>query len=164
MGESQLFIDMDGVLADFDAHHEAVFGFRSDKIADNVDWKKVAAVGNFYRDIPPMKDFDDLWAFVSPMKPIILTGVPSSVMDASWNKRQWVDRVIGKDQPMIPCRSKEKSKHCKPGDVLIDDWEKYRSLWVAAGGCWITHVSAAKSIALLQDYLRTHTPIAKDCQ
>src|SRR5215510_7594879 len=44
----RLFVDMDGVLADFDRHHEAVFGIRACKIADNVDWERVRAVRNFY--------------------------------------------------------------------------------------------------------------------
>jgi hypothetical protein len=37
----------------------------------------------------------------------------------------------------------EKCLHAKPGDVLIDDWEKYRQLWVNAGGHWITQRGAA---------------------
>lgn len=28
------------------------------KITDNVDWKLVRNTPNFYRDLPPMKDFD----------------------------------------------------------------------------------------------------------
>jgi beta-phosphoglucomutase-like phosphatase (HAD superfamily) len=30
----QLFVDMDGVLADFDRHHETVFGARADTLTD----------------------------------------------------------------------------------------------------------------------------------
>ena len=40
----QIFVDMDGVLADFDTGHEIVFGIRSDKLADNVDWPAVQAM------------------------------------------------------------------------------------------------------------------------
>ena len=39
-----IFVDLDGVLADFDAHHLAVFGVFPDKKADNVDWNKVREV------------------------------------------------------------------------------------------------------------------------
>ena len=48
-----LFVDMDGVLADFDAHHEAVLGVRSDKQTDNVDWLRVRDIKDFYLNIPP---------------------------------------------------------------------------------------------------------------
>jgi len=48
------------------------------------------------------------------------------------------------------CLSREKSLHARSGDVLIDDWEKYRSLWEAKGGRWITHVSAESSIEALR--------------
>lgn len=35
-----LFVDMDGVLADFD-HHEIVVGYRSDKLPNNANWDAV---------------------------------------------------------------------------------------------------------------------------
>ena len=38
----QLFVDMDGVLADFDAHYHARFGVRCSTAADNVDWTAYA--------------------------------------------------------------------------------------------------------------------------
>ena len=42
------------------------------------------------------------------------------------------------------------AKYVGAGDILIDDWTKYRHLWLAAGGIWITHTSAQGSIAELR--------------
>ncbi len=149
----QIFVDMDGVLADFDTHYEAVFGYRASKLADNVDWKAVRAVDGFYLAMPPMLDMQDLWACVAPFKPVILTGIPSSVSEAAENKREWARKNIGPDVDVICCRSSEKFLYARRDDVLIDDWEKYRHLWIGAGGQWITHVSAAESIAALDAIL-----------
>lgn len=146
----QLFVDMDGVLADFDAHHEAVFGVRSCKLADNVDWKKVRTAANFYLNIPPMPDMAALWSHVERHNPIVLTGVPHSVEEASDNKRAWARKHLGAGVEVRCCRSSEKCLHAAPGDILIDDWEKYRHLWTAKGGRWITHSSAAETIRDLQ--------------
>lgn len=145
---TQIFVDMDGVLADFDTHYEAVFGYRSDKLADNVDWSAVRGVKDFYLNIPPMPDMRELWEFVSQQvkKPIILTGVPSSVAEAPDNKRAWVRKHLGDDVVVKCCPSKDKSLFAAPGDILIDDWEKYRNLWISRGGRWITHTSAESSI------------------
>jgi hypothetical protein len=52
----QLFVDMDGVLADFDSGYEAVFGYRPSKHADNIDWAAVRARTNFFTTLPPMAD------------------------------------------------------------------------------------------------------------
>jgi hypothetical protein len=145
----QVFVDMDGVLADFDRHHEAVFGIRSDKIADNVDWAAVRVVKDFYLDIPPMADMPALWARIARYRPIVLTGVPFSVEEAPDNKRAWVRRHLGAQVEVRCCRSREKCLHAAGGDVLIDDWEKYRHLWLAKGGVWITHRSAAETVAAL---------------
>lgn len=154
MPEVTVFVDMDGVLADFDQGYEDRFGVRACKEADNVDWKLVRRTDGFYRDLPPMPDFDALWAGVSVFNPIILTGVPASVAEAADNKRAWVDRVIGPDQPMIACKSKDKSLHIRnPGDILIDDWEKYRDVWLSRGGQWITHTSAESSLAQLNSLI-----------
>lgn len=142
----QLFVDMDGVLADFDAHHQAVFGFRADKQLDNVDWQSVRRVAGFYAAIPPMADLAELWEAIAPHTPIVLTGVPASVEEAADNKRAWARKHLGSHVEVRCCRSKEKCLHAAPGDILIDDWEKYRHLWLAKGGHWITHRSAAETI------------------
>lgn len=150
----EILVDMDGVLADFDAGYEQHFGTRPSKSDDNVDWALVRRTEGFYSNLPPMPDFELLWAGLIPFSPIILTGVPSSVAEAAENKRAWVRKHIGPDQPMIACPSKDKSLHMRrPGDVLIDDWEKYRSLWIGRGGRWITHVSAEASLLELEAVL-----------
>jgi len=147
--EPQVFVDMDGVLADFDAHHETVFGFRPDKITDNVDWSVVRAVGDFYLNIPPMKDFHVLWDHVAPYNPIILTGIPDNVPEVAGNKTAWARKNIGDHVEVRCCRSRDKSLHADFGDILIDDWEKYMHLWIGVGGVWVTHTSALESVERL---------------
>ena len=157
----QIYVDMDGVLADFDLHYETTFNVKLPRrafreppyTADEVDWKAIRKTANFFRDIPPMADFKELWSFVEVYNPIILTGVPASVTEAATNKREWVDKNLGRDVSMVACLSKEKATWCRPGDILIDDWEKYRDLWVGAGGRWITHTSAAESVRQLKEML-----------
>lgn len=126
---TQVFVDMDGVLADFDSHHHRVFGRLPDRVADNVDWSHVNNHDGFFLGIDPMPDMLELWSFVERLtpKPKILTGVPSSVAIAPENKRAWVRKHIGDDVEVICCRSKDKSLHAAPGDILIDDWEKVSS-------------------------------------
>lgn len=152
---STLFVDLDGVLADFDAGYFQRFNLVADKVADTVDWDRVRDTPHFYRDLPPMHDAMDLWNAVKWLSPTILTGVPSSVPEALDNKREWVTRWLG-DVPMIGCKSKDKSLHIqRPGDILIDDWEKYKHLWLERGGRWITHVSASESLKQLATLLRS---------
>lgn len=147
---AQLFVDMDGVLADFDTHHEIVLGWRPDKKADNVNWNAVREVKDFYLQIPPMGDLQVLWEYISRFNPIVLTGVPSSVPEAAQNKCDWVRNHLGSQIEVRCCLSKEKCLHASPGDVLIDDWEKYRPLWEGKGGRWITHISADITIERLR--------------
>lgn len=147
----KLFVDLDGVLADFDTQYHAEFGVRPDKMLDNVDWGKVASVKDFYLGIPPMADMQVLWNYIDRYRPIILTGVPYSVNEAPDNKRAWVRAHVGADIEVICCASRNKCLHAAPGDVLIDDWEKYRDLWVGKGGRFVTHRSADETIKQLSE-------------
>lgn len=153
----RIFLDMDGVLADFDAGYEKRFGVRPDKASDNVDWQLVRSTPNFYRDLPPMPDCYDLLLGLSKLgirltSLTILTGVPANVPEALANKRAWVEDHIP-PIPIIGCRSKEKCLHGQAGDVLIDDWDRYKGLWEGMGGHWITHTSAASSLQQLRELL-----------
>lgn len=103
----RLFIDMDGVLADFDRHYLDVFGYSSSREFDNADWDAIRKVGDFYLNIPPMVDMAQLWEFVAPYKPIVLTVVPWSVPEAADNKRAWVRSNLGPEVEVRCCRSKE---------------------------------------------------------
>src|SRR5215217_2328887 len=148
----QLFVDMDGVLADFDRHYENLFGVRPDKTTNNVDWKLIRRTKDFYLNIPPMPDLPELWGRIAKYNPIVLTGIPWSIAEAADNKRAWGRKHLGVDVEVRCCPSRDKCLHAAPGDILIDDWEKYRSLWGARGGVWITHRSAAEMIRELKKY------------
>lgn len=156
----KLFVDMDGVLADFEGHYKNVFGVELDMVAyrthgrDNVNWKAVREHKDFFLGIPPMHDFELLWGYIIQLAPTVITGIPSSISEAADNKRAWVHKHLGPDVPVICCQPKEKYLHCKPGDILIDDWEKYKHLWVQAGGVWITHTSARATVQQLTQLIR----------
>lgn len=145
----KIFVDLDGVLADFDQHHEDVFGFRPDKTLDDVNWKAIESITDYYLHIPPMEDMHMLWDYVRPYHPIILTGIPHSIPNAADNKRGWVAKHLGPHVPVVCCLSREKARYASPGDILIDDRPKYESLWRKAGGTWITHTSADETLAAL---------------
>jgi len=89
-----LFVETDGVLADFALHHQAVFGWRPEK-EDNVDWAAVREVEDFYLNIPPMADLHLLWARIERYQPIVLTGVPKEIAEAPANKRAWARKHLG---------------------------------------------------------------------
>jgi hypothetical protein len=147
-----LFIDLDGVLADMNTAYAAIAGAPPDKTLDNVDWQAVVAVPGFYANMPPLPDMAELWSYVSTWPDVmILTGVPKSVPEAEADKRAWVTKHLGAHVKMIGCASRDKCRYAKPGDILVDDWERYREHWLEAGGTWITHLNAASSIAALKE-------------
>jgi hypothetical protein len=148
-----LFLDLDGVLADFDTAYTSLSGTPPDKLSDNVDWRTVVASPGFYATMPPMPDMAALWDYASTWPDVIvLTGVPASVPEAAADKQRWVTKHLGAHVKMIACRSREKCLHAQPGDILVDDWERYKSHWLEAGGVWITHTNAAESIAALKTH------------
>jgi len=156
-----IFVDLDGVLADFDRGYREEFGTDASKATDNVDWKKVRARQGFYERLHPMPDALEMFGIIGDIcdeyglgDPTILTGVPASVPEAPENKIRWVHRHISRFVPVITCPSKNKSHFCERGDVLIDDWEKYRDLWIAKGGVFITHTDPASTISVLRYTLR----------
>lgn len=161
----QLFIDLDGVLADFDGFYETEFGFRPDrgKPEPPAFWKNIERHGRFFLDMPMMSDAMELWEGAKRLhpNPIILTGLPlmSEVED---HKRRWVRQHIAFDAPVICCRSKDKRNHGKAGDILVDDWFKYRPLWEDMGGVFILHTSAAESLTMIAAWLNTTQTVGVD--
>jgi 5'(3')-deoxyribonucleotidase len=159
MNIRRLFIDLDGVLADFDSHYHECFGVRLDRNGSEPPdlWQNVRARGDWFRSLPVMPDARVLWEAVAYLRPTILTGLSAEKYPAGEaEKRAWVAEHFGADVPVIVCRSRHKAKHGQSGDVLVDDWKKYRHLWEEMGGVFVLHTSAATSVEALEPLFREH--------
>jgi hypothetical protein len=146
-----IFLDCDGVLADFDSHALAQFGEPSRqfeaRVGSDVFWAGLEAKGDFFRSIPLMPDARALYASVAHLEPTILTACPPR----GWAEVQKVDWAAEHfpGVPIITCKARHKRDHAKPGDVLIDDWPKHRHRWIEHGGIFISHFDAETSLAAL---------------
>jgi hypothetical protein len=149
----QLFLDCDGVLADFDARAIEVLGMNprdfEEKKGTAEFWRIIEKTPDFFYSLQPMAGAFDLVDAVAHLKPIILTGVPQG----SWaigQKLRWGQKYFP-ELKMWTCRSKDKIKLANPGDIIVDDWLKHRQKWIDGGGIWVTHTSAWDSIRQLKE-------------
>jgi 5'(3')-deoxyribonucleotidase len=157
-----LFLDCDGVLADFDKLATEILGMNPHDFEARYKakefWRQLrhwrSPEGNgFFRSLPLMVDAMELFEAVRHLNPVILTGCPFGDW-APKQKLEWAEEHFPGTR-MITCAAKDKILHMAPEDVLIDDREKHMARWVDAGGTWITHTSAATSLAELRA-LRPH--------
>lgn len=149
-----LFLDLDGVLVDFDRGVKAIFGRGPSEIPDKEMWPVLAKTRNFYLNLDWMPDGKLLWEAVKGVNPVIVSGVPWGNW-AEPQKRQWCRRELGPEVPVVLCRSREKGKAVADllgnGEipVLIDDRLQARESWLDIGGIYILHSSARQSLAEL---------------
>jgi hypothetical protein len=148
----QIYLDCDGVLADFDTSAEAILGMPSAAFEQlrgaGQFWKRLAAADGFFEHLGLMPDAGELYEAVKAKAPIILTGMPHGDW-AEPQKRAWAARHFP-GVPMITTSAALKREYCHPGDVLVDDRDQHRGAWEAAGGVFIHHHSAPTSIAALK--------------
>jgi hypothetical protein len=97
-----------------------------------------------------MEDADELWAAVKGSSVAILTALPKADAErVDKQKRRWVANRLDYKARVITCLTKDKPNYCKPGDVLIDDRTINRKAWQDAGGVFIHHTSATRSVHTL---------------
>lgn len=153
-----VYVDMDGVLADFESKAIEILG--GDDWKEEIEkpnWGRLSAVQNLYEILEPMPDMMELWSFLEDRFGIghqieILTAIPKRAHfpDAVNHKRDWIHRHIG---PHVRVNfgpyAYDKQFYCKLGDVLIDDSEMNVDQWNARAGRGILHTSAANTIATI---------------
>lgn len=149
---TRIYLDCDGVLADFNNGFEQQFGVNPEYYEETHGskqfWFKIRNVDGFYKKLPLMQDAMDLFHAVEHLRPIILTGCPFGGWAES-QKMSWRDKHFP-GIPMVTCMSRHKKDYCKPGDVLIDDYIKYKQLWEDAGGTFVLHTDAQSTIDVLK--------------
>ena len=142
----QLYLDCDGVLADFDKGATAVLGLSPRA------FEQRHGLGKFWQKLAQAPDFY-LFDAVRHLDPIILTGRPRGNWAAD-QKVRWAARYFP-DTRIITTMARDKRDHAKEGDVLVDDQTRHRQRWEDVGGVFIHHRSARQSI----DELRRYFPI-----
>ena len=150
-----LYLDLDGVLADFDGAAGARIG------TDNIYkyefvwgtkkfWEKINIDDDFFASLGVLPDAWDLMGAVRHLDPIILTALPHTGAEkVDRQKRQWVKDYFGAYE-VITCQTKDKPNHCKPGDILIDDRAINRDAWLANFGTYLIHTTAERTIGALK--------------
>lgn len=151
-----LYLDMDGVVADFDEYAHRMLGVPpSGGIYPDEIWQQLAANPRIYRDLKKTPGADDLVAMCKELckdagyNLKFLTAVPkgNDVPWAFYDKMTWALFFFPDIPVMFGPYSKDKHHHCKPGDILIDDRTSNIEEWCAAGGLGIQY---SKDIELEQ--------------
>jgi hypothetical protein len=151
MAEPRLFLDADGVLADFDEGFRSVTGMTPHQFearhGRRAFWREVAKAKDFYGTLPEMPDARVLFDAVKHLKPTILTGLPLGNWAAPQKVRWAAEHFAG--VPIITCMARDKHKHMHPDDVLVDDRETHRAAYEAHGVVFVHHRNAEDSLRQL---------------
>ncbi len=179
-----LYCDMDGVLVDLvggiiDAANLKIPKDNTEQknalmtiLSSDKEWKEFKdkkgrkvlkfihrLLGNdveFWANLPPMPDAEQLWSYIIPLEPFILSHGWDK--DSDKGKRIWLSSLADNINPPPPqskiilTADKYKyaiNKQTGQPNVLIDDMDKYLGPWAEAGGIGIKHVSAAETIKQL---------------
>lgn len=137
-----LYIDLDGVMADFDGAFPQVFGLNHRSLADDEMWGHINGHPSFFRDLPPMAGAIDFFRSVEHLNPVILTACPkSNYPHVATQKRAWVREHLSQTclvLPVLDGRHKPLFMH-QAGDILVDDFGKNCAAWTEAGDVAIKH-------------------------
>lgn len=155
----KLFLDLDGVFADFNGKAIELVGPNPREIDKKVLWKELGKVEHFYFSLNPLHDAINHFHIITKTvkRPVeILTALPllvgnfkSSIID----KQEWVKKHLSKD---IICNCVASAKRDKikfinsEHDCLIDDSITNIELWNSAGGIGILHTSWPKTMEELK--------------
>jgi hypothetical protein len=148
----QLYLDCDGVLADFDKGAAAILGMKPKAFEQRHGlgrfWAKLASAPDFYFSLPLMPDAMRLYDAVKHLDPVILTGLPRGNWAADQKVRWAAQHFPG--VRIITTMARDKRDHAKEGDVLVDDQLRHRDRWEEVGGIFIHHKDAESSIEELK--------------
>jgi len=144
----QLYLDCDGVLADFEHGATALLGMPPrayhKRYGLRLFWQKLARAPDFYFSLRLMDDALELFDAVRHLDPVILTGLPLGNWAAE-QKVRWAARHFPGTR-IITTMARDKRDHAREGDVLVDDQLTHRHLWEEVGGIFVHHRSAAQSL------------------
>lgn len=164
----KIYIDMDGVLSDFDKGAKELCGleprYQSVVIGTAEDaawWAKVRAVDHFYDKLDLITGskemFDELYGKYGDAVEI-LSAIPKphrGIVSAKEDKINWVRRLLSEDVVINIVFREEKAGFCTGKDcILIDDYDKNIKEWEFMGGTGILFINANDVISSIENLSR----------
>lgn len=152
----EIYVDLDGVLADFELFLFDHYQIRVHSTLDEDMWAAVNhydETGEWFYDLPKMERADHLMAYVRKYNPYILTATGRNYDRASLQKKRWAHEVFGipMDRIITVPKSEKKGEYAAPNRILIDDnLQRSIKTWEAAGGVGIHHTNVRMTIAELK--------------
>ena len=147
-----LYLDMDGVLCNFDKAYRAI----DPEKADRKKFRDAVFMYKIFEDLEFMPDAQQLLNFVSKLDGInieILTSM--GTFDAVQGNEAKMQKIKWLNDKNIPYKSnfvrskEEKSKYATPTSILIDDSTGCIKPFNVAGGHGILHTTSRDSIEQL---------------
>lgn len=149
----QVYLDLDGVFADFDARVKRLTGKHPSQLSRPRLWKMINADQRFFAELELIEGCMALWEVTRDLEPIFLTGAPS-VKAFQEQKREWVARIFGPEFTVHVVPKRLKQDYSGPHKVLIDDTPENIEQWVARGGHGILHTGDhASTVHALRELL-----------
>lgn len=144
-----VYVDMDGVLADFFGEVARKHGveYWREIHRQSIGIDQIAQQPEFFETLPPMPNARNLLQGViniAGQYSILSSPLMSAVEQSSEEKSRWLVKHINHHQPTAVIFDHEKYKYAQqPNEtpnILIDDWQTNIRLWESHGGIGILHV------------------------
>lgn len=161
----KIYLDMDGVLTDFEKKYEELFGVRPVEVKHRTkhfweNWEEFVKGGNFVH-LEKHKGADKLLNFVNSL------GVPVEILSSSGGEKNHeyvtTQKIAWLCNNGIPFKANivaggaKKAMYAAPWNILVDDTEHVVEKYRAAGGTAILHHDVDVTIRELSRlYLEWH--------
>lgn len=152
MNDITLYLDMDGVLADFNKKFQAI----QSHLPDHQKFRDAVMMHKIFEDLDFMPDTQELLNHVSRLHGVhveILTSMgtfdPFRGQEAKRQKQYWLNKHNIPYKANFVRTKTEKAQYATPKSILIDDSVGCISPFIRAGGHGILHVNASDSNSLL---------------
>jgi hypothetical protein len=161
-----IFIDMDGVVADWDrAATEFLKQPRPVAVANQPEerwplelWQQLRTHERFYATLPKVKDADRLMNLAREFRDqlgynlLFLTAIPkdNDMPWAFWDKMMWAQENYPDVAVHFGPYSLDKQDHCEYGDILVDDRADNCQRWEEAGGTAVRVTASAYDQTLMR--------------